>query len=154
MIIKYIPQRKLPFIIYTEERLEEKNLRITKETYEHRKNNYLEKINAVIEYASASNKCRSQILLSYFNESKTNRCGHCDVCRRRNELNLSKYEFDLIVEEIKPKLNSQPLKLEELVDLSNFLEAKVIKVIRWLLDNGKIAYNQANKIYWKTTKDL
>ena len=153
-IIKYIPQRKLPFIIYTEERLEEKNLRITKETYEHRKNNYLEKINAVIEYASSSNKCRSQILLSYFNESKTNRCGHCDVCRRRNELNLSKYEFDLIVEEIKPKLNSQPLKLEELVDLSNFLEAKVIKVIRWLLDNGKIAYNQANKIYWKTTKDL
>jgi len=147
-IIKYIPQRKLPFIIYTEERLEEKNLRITKETYELRKNNYLEKINAVIEYASSNNKCRSQILLSYFNESNTSRCGHCDVCRRRNELNLSKYEFDLIVDEIKPRLHSQPLKIEELIDSSNFLEAKVMKVIRWLLDNNKIVYNEANMVYW------
>ncbi|MDF1546417.1 MAG: RecQ family ATP-dependent DNA helicase, partial [Bacteroidales bacterium] len=103
-IIKYIPQRKLPFIIYTEERLEEKNLRISKENYENRKENYYKKINAVIEYASTCNKCRSQILLTYFDEHNATRCGQCDVCRRRNELNLSKYEFDLILDEIKPKL--------------------------------------------------
>jgi ATP-dependent DNA helicase RecQ len=147
-IIKYIPQRKLPFIIYTEERLEEKNLRITKETYELRKNNYLEKINAVIEYASSTNKCRSQILLSYFDEKNASRCGHCDVCRKRNELELSKYEFDLIVNEIKPKLQNSALKIEELTAASNHQNEKVTKVIRWLLDNNKITYQQNNKLVW------
>ncbi len=149
-IIKYIPQRKLPFIVYTEERLEEKNLRITKETYELRKNNYLEKINAVVEYASSSNKCRSQILLSYFDEKEASRCGQCDVCRRRNELELSKYEFDLIVDEIKPKLLKTALKIEEITASSNFQNEKVMKVIRWLLDNDKIAYQQNNKLIWLT----
>ena len=40
------------------------------------------------------------ILLDYFGE-ESDRCGICDVCRERNELDLSKYEFDLILEEIK-----------------------------------------------------
>jgi ATP-dependent DNA helicase RecQ len=147
-IIKYIPQRKLPFIFYTEERLEEKNLRITKETYELRKNNYLEKINAVVEYTSSTNKCRSQILLTYFDEKGASRCGQCDVCRRRNELELSKYEFDLIVDEIKPKLLQSALNVEEITASSNFQTEKMMKVIRWLLDNDKIAYEQNNKLIW------
>lgn len=151
-IIKYIPQRKLPFIIYTEERLEEKNLRISKESYEVRKNNYYEKINAVIDYASSSNKCRSQILLNYFDQKDAKRCGQCDVCRRRNELDLSKYEFDLIVDEIKPKLKKNAMKIEELVDSSNFLESKVQKVLRWLMDNDKIVRNNNNMFKWNIDK--
>jgi len=147
-IIRYIPQRKLPFIIYTEERLEEKNLRISKENYEKRKEIYLKKINAVLEYASTSNKCRSQILLSYFDDKNVSRCGQCDVCRRRNELNLSKYEFDLILAEIKPKLHQQEMKLDDLVASANFLESKVLKVVRWLIDNQKIVYVDGNKIKW------
>jgi len=147
-IIKYIPQRKLPFIIYTEERLEEKNLRITKENYEIRKEIYLKKIDAVVEYASTSNKCRSQILLNYFDDHQADRCGQCDVCRKRNELNLSKYEFDLVLGEIKPKLLHHDLKIEELIASSKFLESKIIKVIRWLSDNKKISYTSDNHIKW------
>lgn len=152
-IIKYIPQRKLPFIIYTEERLEEKNLRISKENYENRKENYYKKINAVIEYASTCNKCRSQILLTYFDENNATRCGQCDVCRRRNELNLSKYEFDLILDEIKPKLQKQKMKMDDLVAASNFLESKVLKVMSWLADNKKIRYDEFNKISWSENEN-
>lgn len=151
-IIKYIPQRKLPFIIYTEERLDDKNLRISKENYEIRKANYLERINAVIEYASSETKCRSQMLLSYFNEKNANRCGQCDVCRKRNELSLSRHEFDLILNEIKPKIRTAPLTLEEIIDHSNFNENKIMSVIRWLLDKNKIMYTKSNKICW--TKDF
>ncbi len=147
-IIRYIPQRKLPFIIYTEERLEDKNLRISKENYETRKENYLKKMEAVLEYAASSNKCRSQILLNYFDEHDADRCGQCDVCRKRNELSLSKYEFDLVLEEIKPKLLKNDMKIEELIATSNFLEAKVMKVIRWLTDNKKILYTSNSKIKW------
>ncbi len=147
-IIKYIPQRKLPFIIYTEERLEEKNLRISKENYEIRKENFQKKIDSVLNYASSNNKCRNQILLEYFNELNADRCGQCDVCRRRNELNLSKYEFDLILNEIKPKLMVSKLRFDDLISTSNFLESKVINVIRWLLDNEKIMYTTDNYLHW------
>jgi ATP-dependent DNA helicase RecQ len=147
-IIKYVPQRKLPFIIYSEERLEEKNLRISKVNYETRKEIYLKKINAVINYAPSKTKCRSQLLLEYFDEHDANRCGQCDVCRRRNELELSKYEFDLILNDIKPKLMANDMKFEEVIASANFLESKVINVLRWLLDNDKIKYTSDNYVRW------
>jgi ATP-dependent DNA helicase RecQ len=147
-IIRYIPQRKLPFIIFTEERLEEKNLRISKANYETRKDNFTKKIAAVIEYAGTTNKCRSQILLSYFNEHEVDRCGQCDVCRKRNELSLSKYEFDMVLSEIKPKLLAKAMKIENLIAESKYLESKILKVVRWLADNKKILYTQDNLIKW------
>ncbi len=147
-IIKYIPQRKLPFITYTEERLDDDNLRISKENYEDRKNNYTERINSVIEYASSETKCRSKILLSYFNQQEANECGQCDICRKERELNLSKEDFDKIADEIKQKLTGTVLKLAAIVDSSTYNEYKTMKVIRWLLDNNKLAYNNSNELYW------
>jgi ATP-dependent DNA helicase RecQ len=147
-VIKYIPQRKLPFILYSEERLEEKNLRISKENYEIRLENYEKKIKSVLNYASSSNKCRSQLLLEYFDEENSNRCGQCDVCRKRNELELSKYEFDLILENIKPKLSANELSMEELVSSCKFMEEKLLKVISWLTENEKIFLTDRNKYKW------
>lgn len=147
-VVKYIPQRKLPFIVYTEERLEEKNLRISKENYEVRRENFEKKINAVLNYASSGNKCRSQMLLEYFDEADSNRCGQCDVCRKRNKLELSKYEFDLILENIKPKLSENELSLEELVSSCKFMEQKLLKVISYLTENDKIILTDRNKYKW------
>jgi len=149
-VIKYIPKRKLPFILYSEERLEEKNLRISKENYEIRKENYLGRINSVLKYASTDNKCRSQLLLEYFDEKDSNRCGQCDVCRRRNELELSKYEFDLILEKVKPRLIEKEMSMEELISSCKFLEKKLLKVISWLTENDKIILTKNNKYKWKS----
>ena len=41
----------------------------------------------------------------------------CDVSRGRNELDLSKYKFDLILEEIKTVLSEKDFDAEELVKL-------------------------------------
>ncbi len=148
-IVKYIPQRKIPFIIWIEERLEQKNLRISKENYEIRKENFSKRINAILHYASSKTKCRSQILLEYFNEDNPKRCGQCDVCRDRNKLSLSKYEFDLILESIKPKLKNQELSMKELLENCKFTEEKLLNVISWLTENEKIILNENNKYKWK-----
>lgn len=147
-IVKYIPQRKIPFITWTEERLEQKNLRISKENYENRKENFAKRIDAILHYASSKTKCRSQILLEYFDEKNPNRCGQCDVCRDRNKLELSKYEFDLILEAIKPKLASQEMSLAELLGNCQFSEDKLLKVISWLAENEKIILSPNNKYKW------
>ncbi len=149
-IIDYIPQKKTPLLIYTSERLDDKSLIISKEKYENRKNHYQTKIDAVINYAESTAKCRSQLLLEYFGDTTSVRCGQCDVCTRRNELDLSKYEFDMIIDLLKQELKyeNKELELKELVTIVDKNEDKVIKVIQWLLDNEKIRYTATQKLKW------
>ncbi len=147
-IINYIPQKKTPLVIFIEERLDDKNLRISKENYKDRKERYLERLNALLDYASNRTKCRNVILLNYFEEINAYRCGQCDNCNIRNELGLSEYEFDKILEEIKKKLKETPHLLNELVNSIKRPNEKTIKVIQWLLDNDKLKYNEENKLDW------
>ncbi len=147
-IVNYIPRKSEPQIFYTEERLVAESVIFTKEQYLQRKTIYEQKINAVIEYAT-HNKCRSQQLLNYFGDKNATRCGVCDVCTKRNELDLSKYEFDIILEEIKTTLNkTNGCSLEELVDSINKNSDKTLKVIQWLLDNNKIIKTADLKLTW------
>ncbi len=147
-VIKYIPQRKMPFIIFISERLDEKNILISNEKYTERKERYVKRAEAVIHYAESKAKCRSQILLSYFGEKNPYRCGECDVCRRRNKLNISNYEFDIINNGIKAILKENPVTVEELTDNIKCDEDKILKVIRWLIESDKIEYTIDKRITW------
>jgi len=147
-IIRFIPGKKTALVIFTEERLMRKALLISPDNYLHVKEKYEIRVNKMIEYAESENRCRSAFLLDYFGE-ESDRCGICDVCRERNELDLSKYEFDLILEEIKKFLSENNPDPEELVKVINHPEDKVIKVIRWLLDHNKIEQDKDHKLTWK-----
>ena len=147
-ILNYIPKKNNPFIVFTEERLDDKSLHLSKENYNFRKKRFIERLNAVLHYASSNNKCRSQLLLSYFGESNPDRCGVCDVCTKRNELELSKYEFDLILEDIKNNLGQQTLPLDQLVSKLSFNKDKSLKVIQWLIDNHKIIKASGEQLSW------
>ncbi len=154
-IINYIPQKNTPSIIFLEERLDEKNLLISKESFQDRKERFLKRIESVINYATTETKCRSQLLLSYFGDNDPYRCGNCDVCVKRNKLDLSKYEFDMILSHIKDILKNGPCKIDDLVDNIPADEAKVLKAVDWLLDSDKIQHNEEMKFVWhseKTTK--
>jgi ATP-dependent DNA helicase RecQ len=146
-IISYIPGKKTALVIFTEERLERKALLISAENYLHVKEKYEVRLNKMIDYAESETRCRSVQLLDYFGET-SDRCGICDICRERNELDLSKYEFDLILEEIKTLLETRNPDAEELVRLIEYPEDKVIKVVRWLLDHNKIIPDKEHKLFW------
>jgi len=148
-IIRYIPGKKSALVILTEERLVRKALMISPDNYLNVKEKYEIRLNKMIEYADSDSHCRSVFLLDYFGE-ESDRCGICDVCRERNELDLSKYEFDIILEEIKSILSEKNPDAEELVKLIDYPEERVIKVIRWLLDHNKIVQDRDHKLSWKT----
>ena len=148
-IIKYIPGKKTSLVIFTEERLVRKALLISPDNYLHVKEKYSARLEKMIDYAESKNRCRSVILLDYFGE-ESDRCGTCDVCRERNELDLSKYEFDIILEEIKSILAEKNPDSEELVMMISYPEEKVIKVIRWLLDHNKLIQDKDHKLSWRS----
>ncbi len=79
-IIHFIPQRKTPFITYTQERVDMEEIIIPTTVYEQRKEQFTKRIEAMIEYATNDSVCRSRQLLRYFGETDSNDCGGCDVC--------------------------------------------------------------------------
>jgi ATP-dependent DNA helicase RecQ len=147
-IIRYIPQKKTPVIIFTEERLDVKSLHISKEHYLDRKREYIDRLDTLMEYASGRNRCRSLFLLAYFGEKGEDKCGQCDVCMQDQELDVNKYEFDRAVEEARTLLRNKPLSLDELVKELVLPREKSIIVIRWLLDHNKILKVLDERLSW------
>lgn len=79
-ILHFIPQRKTPFITYTQNRVDGEDLVIPTNVYETRKELYTQRVNAILAYATNDYVCRSRQLLRYFDETNSSDCGVCDVC--------------------------------------------------------------------------
>jgi len=147
-IIHFIPGKKSPLVIFTEERLDRSHLIISPELYLKVKENYIERVARIIDYAENKTRCRSAFLTGYFGE-ENGRCGLCDTCQERNELELSKYEFDLIIDRIKELVGESPMRPEELASAMEIATEKTARVIRWLLDHEKLHYDDDRKLLWK-----
>ncbi len=148
-LIDYVPSPKKPQIIYTTERLDQKDIRISREYYDERKAAARKRLDAVLQYAESHTRCRSQLLLGYFGETESRRCGKCDVCLKCNRLELSQLEFDRMKDILKPALQMQNLSLEELLELLNeFPQERAIKFVQWLADEEVIVQDKNEKFRW------
>ncbi len=151
-VINYIPQKKSPFLVFTTQRVPNSHITISQENFEWRKNRFSVRIHAMLDYVSSTTRCRSQMLLSYFGEKNTFRCGSCDVCAERNELDLSKYEFDLLLNEIKRILLTEKISVQALTQQIGFPVDKVKRILRWLYDNQKINLSDGDRLSWNQKK--
>ena len=79
-IIRYIPRRHTPYITFIQERELTERLVLSHTIYETRKDRYVSRLRAMLEYAEDDRFCRSQVLLGYFGETDSCLCGKCDVC--------------------------------------------------------------------------
>lgn len=132
-ILHYIPAKKTPYIIYTRERQETERVYLSKEVYEDRKESYVQRINAMIEYAESENRCRSRMLLRYFGEKNEHNCGQCDVCLQQHQSGLKSGEFESISQQLQTLLKENPLSLQEIKDKMQVPENHLMKVVSYLV---------------------
>ena len=132
-ILHYIPAKKTPYIIYTRERQETERVYLSKEVYEDRKESYVQRINAMIEYAESENRCRSRMLLRYFGETNEHNCGQCDVCLQQHQSGLKSGEFESISQQLQALLKENPLSLQEIKDKMQVPENHLMKVVSYLV---------------------
>lgn len=132
-ILHYIPAKKTPYIIYTRERQETERIYLSKEVYEDRKESYVQRINAMIEYAESENRCRSRMLLRYFGEKNEHNCGQCDVCLQQHQSGLKSGEFESISQQLQALLKENPLSLQEIKDKMQVPENHLMKVVFYLV---------------------
>ena len=144
-ILHYIPGKKTPYIIYTCERRDTSRIHLSKEVYEDRKESFEHRINSMLEYAEADNKCRSRMLLRYFGEKNEHNCGQCDICLKKHQSGLKQGEFDDIATSIRKELEISSLSPSQLIHMLACDKEKASLVLRYLMaeeliqeKNGKL----------------
>ena len=132
-ILHYIPRKKTPYIIYSQKRIEKERLIISPEIYEKRKESYASRIKAMIDYATAEEKCRSRMLLHYFGEKNEHHCGQCDVCLKKHESGIKLGEFQELKERILEVLKEGPLTSVELCEKLKVSATQISPVVSFLI---------------------
>lgn len=137
-LVNYIPGKKLPQLLFKQNRVEPGTLYIGKEAYDVLKDRHRERVGSMLQYAAGENVCRSMYLLHYFGQKNGVPCGHCDVCARSSENSLTDAEYKTISNRVLEVLKKSPQSMESLVQKSEFSEIKTMKTIRWMLDHKQV----------------
>lgn len=148
-IVDYRPSSSLPMLSFLQPRIDQKQIRIPKIIFEHRKALAQTKIDAVINYAFENKKCRNVSLLEYFNDLTAEPCGKCDVClTNKKPVDLTNGKFKEIELAIYSNLNKNAMPPKELVNFlrRDFSKDEVLFVLKWLFDNEELYYNKLNQI--------
>ena len=82
-IIHYVPHTKTNTLLLTRER--QMDVYLSTDIYDRHRQQYIDKLKAMVEYAENEQYCRSQLMLAYFGEIDASPCGTCDVCRAKRK---------------------------------------------------------------------
>ncbi|MBR4440257.1 MAG: RecQ family ATP-dependent DNA helicase [Bacteroidales bacterium] len=146
-IISYIPQKRTPFIIFTEERLDEKSIIISPQSYDLLREHYTQRVNAVIKYCLNDQTCRSRQLTEYFGETQGQDCGQCDVCRSKKTKILSSEEFDELFDTIFSTLKIAPTTIEGIIQSTSHDQHNISYVLQKMLDDQVVSQNASGEYF-------
>ncbi|MDP2237117.1 MAG: ATP-dependent DNA helicase RecQ [Bacteroidales bacterium] len=134
--LTYLPCKDQPQLLFLSERRDPSDLQLSRENYADRKVTAAKRLQAVIDFVHNKDQCRSLQLLAYFGEKYDRRCGRCDVCIKRNRLNLTDIEYGNISKKLLSLLINRAYPLyEALSGVPEYPEEKVLEAIRWMIDN-------------------
>jgi ATP-dependent DNA helicase RecQ len=132
-LVTYIPKRDKPQITFVVSRLDAAKLPINPKKYLERKNNELEKVQAIIHYTQNKTICRSNLIQTYFGEKNIENCGICDICMK------SKLTSAQVITKLE---TCTPITIDNFLNQYSESERKIASnILRELIDEKKIRYN-------------
>jgi len=146
-VIDYVPKKNSPYITFLQERIHPKDFTISKENYDFLKKRHIERIDAVIDYVSRNDKCRSRLLLEYFGETNAPDCGRCDVCHGKKAKQT--HDIEEIKKNILLALAANPLNINELCHRFNMKESEAVNFVKVMLDSNILGLNKERKLFIK-----
>jgi len=144
-VIKYRQKNNGVQLRFLQHRKDSEKLNINEKKIKFNKSNAKEKLEKVIKYIKEKQKCRSNMLLDYFGEKKTERCGICDYCVRKNKKEIKEKSFNEISINIIQLLEKKECDIEEIINELHHQKIEDINnVINYLFENDVI-YKFGNK---------
>ena len=145
-VISYVPAAHSDVVFLHHDRLRPGNLDLMPHRFEMLKKKYHERSQAMKEYASETNECRSRFLLRYFGQTETTDCGTCDVCRAKGSSEGTTRQFTRrkLIEFIEGRGGDYSLMeiVAEFDNPSRRYSPDYLTILRQLIDDGTVpVYN-------------
>ena len=149
-VLEFIPAIDKPTLTLTQDRVDEKDVMISKAILEERKERFVLRAQAFKNFLVNQHECRSMMLLNYFGETNLVRCGTCDYCRDRNKIELNDIEMEELCHQIRHALLQSPMDPDELSERFKNIPLDHFKtVLKWLLDTDELGIDIVGKVYCK-----
>lgn len=134
-VLHYIPRRRTPYIYLPVRRVEGKYIDIPRNVYEDRKARMNERVEYMIDYATAGS-CRASILLRYFGEEPEADCDTCDNCRAQRATHSGNRD-EAIQEAIKRLFATHnTIAITQITHLVHYPKEEVTAILRRMIDEG------------------
>jgi ATP-dependent DNA helicase RecQ len=149
-IIEYTPQKDTPQLFFIRSRMRADDVLLNMKSFNSRKENYIKRINTMINYIHEGAECRSKIIARYFGDHKVSSCGICDNCLQQKSILLSKEEFEHINNRIVSSVKENSIQTKDLLQrLAGINKQKAWRVLSYLQAENKIEMDDAGWIRLK-----
>lgn len=152
-VVAYHEQKDKPQITFMTPRFDASRIPITPKDLDQKKSLYKDKVNAVIHYTEHKHRCRTQLLLEYFDEISYDACGICDICVEKKNVHsqkqkpLTQGQYKELHALIRHYLTNTPTSVDKLIaDLQPENKSHMLESIRLMLDHGELYYDELGRL--------
>jgi len=149
-IVHYQPQNDKPQLLLLKNRMYSDDFKINSKDILARKENYTNRVNAMVGYVSDKKSCRAVMIGNYFNDNKITACGICDNCINNKINSISSEEFKIISDTIRESLKKNTLGINDIEKkLKDHKRQHIRTVINFLMAENIITADKEGKINLK-----
>lgn len=150
-ILFYDKQKDKPQLTFLTPRFDLRELPLQELEIKNRKERDIQKAKSVKHYAEQPNRCRTQLLLEYFNEITDAECGICDNClkkKRQSKIAVEDIEGDKAIRlKIKQLLQNGAMSLYLITQIMQPLnQSKFQEIIREMIGHEEIEYDEEGRL--------
>ena len=150
-ILFYDKQKDKPQLTFLTPRFDVRELPLQALEIKKRKERDIQKAKSVKHYAEQPNRCRTQLLLEYFNEITDAECGICDNClkkKKQNKIELEDKEANNLIRlKIKQLLQNGAMGLQLITQIIQPLnQSKFQGIIREMIGDGEVSFDQDGRL--------
>lgn len=150
-LIIYDKQKDKPQVTFLTTRFDAKNLPLQVQEINYRKEKSLQKAKSVGHYVSHEKRCRTQLLLEYFDEQTDDTCGICDNCLKQKKESKQTIEDDELVksnqQKIKQLLANGAMTLQLIIQIMQPANQALLKnIIREMIADEVLSYDSEGKL--------
>ncbi len=150
-ILFYDKQKDKPQLTFLTPRFDLRELPLQELEIKNRKEGEIQKAKSVKHYAEQPNRCRTQLLLEYFNEITDAECGICDNClkkRKQNKIEIEDREGDNGIRfKIKQLLQNGAMSLSLITQIMQPLnQSKFQEIIKKMIEYEEIRYDVEGRL--------
>lgn len=148
-IVEYEPRGDIPKIYFLADRVPAADLIINEKNMAMRKAAYEKRLDAMIQYATQTQVCRSVFINNYFDGKPVQPCGICDLCIAARHRQLSATEMKRIVEVLAahPKLH-----IDDVESRSNVTKKKLEEALHFLRKEETVTIDEQGMVYYRQPK--